>query len=157
MSHPAPASPVDYTQDSPFPAQQASFKSMRNVSTGNRAGWLALFAEDAVVQDPVGISPFDPAGLGHRGKDAIGAFWDNVIAPNGGIFCIRESYPAADECANLLRLTRSLPNGKTLDVNFIGIYRVNEAGLIVSLKAYWQFDKVMAEFMAAMATTAEAE
>jgi hypothetical protein len=43
--------------------------------------WLALFAADAVVQDPVGQSPLDPVGEGHRGHDAIGRFWDTVIAP----------------------------------------------------------------------------
>jgi ketosteroid isomerase-like protein len=144
-------SDVDFTQDSPFPAQQASFNSMRNVKARNRAGWLALFAEDALLQDPVGVSPFDPSGLGHKGKEAIGAFWDNVIEPNGGTFRIRESYPAADECANVITLGRTLPNGKQLDVHFVGVYRVNEAGRIVSLKAYWQFDKVAAEFAAAMA------
>ena len=36
---------------------------MRNVSAKNRSAWLELFAEAAVLQDPVGVSPFDPAGL----------------------------------------------------------------------------------------------
>lgn len=144
-------SDVDFTQDTPFPAQQASFMSMRNVRSKNRAGWLDLFAVDAVLQDPVGISPFDPVGQGHKGREAIGAFWDNVILQNGGEIRIRESYPAGDECANLLRITRLLPNGRPLEVNFIGVYRVNEAGSIVSLKAYWQFEKAMADFAAAMA------
>lgn len=142
---------VDFTQDSPFPAQHASFLSMRNVQARNRAGWLALFADDALLQDPVGVSPFDPSGEGHRGHAAIGAFWDNVIAPNDGEIRIRESYPAANECANLLRITRVLPNGRSFEVNFIGVYRVDEAGKIVSLKAYWQFDKAMEQFAAAMA------
>ena len=147
-------SDVDFTQDSTFPAQQAGFNSMRHVKARNRAGWLALFADDAVLQDPVGVSPFDPTGLGHKGKEAIGAFWDNVIEPNGVIFRVRESYPAADECANVITLGKTLPNGKLFDVNFVGLYRVNEAGKIVSLKAYWQFNKVMADFAAAMADPA---
>lgn len=144
-------SDVDFSQDSPFPAQQASFNSMRNVKARNRAGWLALFAEDALLQDPVGVSPLDPTGEGHRGHEAIGAFWDNVIVPNGGLFRIRESYPAADECANVITLGKTLPNGKQFDVDFVAVYRVDEAGRIVSLKAYWQFDKVMEQFAAAMA------
>lgn len=144
-------SDIDFTQDSAFPAQQASFMSMRNVKARNRAGWVDLFADDAVVQDPVGVSPFDPAGLGHKGKEAIGAFWDAVIAPNGGVFRIRESYPCADECANVITLGSTLPNGKQFDVNFVGVYRVDAAGKIVSLKAYWQFDKVMERFGELMA------
>lgn len=142
---------VDFTQDSAFPAQQASFLSMRNVKARDRAGWLALFAADALLQDPVGMSAFDPTGEGHRGHEAIGAFWDNVIAPNGGEICIRESYPAANECANLLRISRTLPNGKVFALDFIGVYRVDETNKIVSLKAYWQFEQAMAKFAAAMA------
>lgn len=144
-------SDVDFTQDSPFPAQQAGFNSMRNVKARNRAGWLDLFADDALVQDPVGVSPLDPTGLGHRGKEAIGAFWDKVIAKNNGTFRVRESYPCADECANVFTITQTLPNGKPFDVNFVGVYRINDAGKIVSLKAYWQFDKMMENLSALMA------
>jgi len=34
--------------------------------------WLALFAEDAVVEDPVGPSHFSPDGTGHHGRGVIG-------------------------------------------------------------------------------------
>ena len=47
--------------------------------------WLALFADDAVVEDPVGPSAFDPEGTGHRGPEAIAAFYDNVIGANESI------------------------------------------------------------------------
>lgn len=134
---------VDYTQDSAFPAQQASFLSMRNVSAHNREAWLDLFADDAVVQDPVGISPLDPSGLGHRGKEAIGRFWDKVIARQKGLYTISESHPCADECANVVSVTQTLPNGRQHDISFIVVYRIDAAGRIVSLKAYWQFEKMM--------------
>ena len=52
---------------SAHPAQSASIQSMRNVRAKKRDAWLALFAADAVVQDPVGQSPLDPVGEGHRG------------------------------------------------------------------------------------------
>ncbi len=145
-------SDVDYTQNSPFPAQQAGFNSMRNVKAKNRAGWLELFADDAIVQDPVGVSPLDPTGLGHRGKEAIGAFWDMVIADTVGTFRIRESYPCANECANVFTLTQTLPNGREMDVSFVGVYRVDDHGKIVSLKAYWQFDKMMEKFKELMSS-----
>lgn len=144
-------SDVDFTQDSSFPAQQASFRSMRKVAAKDRAGWLELFADDALLQDPVGKSPLDPTGLGHRGKEAIAAFWDLAIQNIDGDFRVRESYPAADECANVITLCRRLPAGQLFETKFVAVYRVNDAGLIVSLKAYWQFDRVMAEMAAASA------
>ena len=50
------------------PAQKASFVSPQLVKERKRDEWLALFADDAVVEDPVGPSLFDPTGKGHRGK-----------------------------------------------------------------------------------------
>lgn len=43
-------------------AQRLSMKSVELVRAGARDAWLDLFAEDAVVEDPVGVSPFDPSG-----------------------------------------------------------------------------------------------
>jgi hypothetical protein len=41
----------------------------------DRDGWL--FTDDAVVQDPIGPSPFDPDGNGHQGRlAALRAFWE---------------------------------------------------------------------------------
>ncbi len=47
----------------------------------DKEAWLDVFADDAIVEDPIGPSHFDPEGKGHRGSDAISAFWDKVIAP----------------------------------------------------------------------------
>jgi ketosteroid isomerase-like protein len=49
------------------PARAAAAASMSAVSHGAKDEWLALFAEDAVLEDPVGPSFFDPTGDGHRG------------------------------------------------------------------------------------------
>ena len=59
------------------PARRAGLLSQRYVANGEREKWLDLFADDGVIQDPVGASPLDPTGKGHRGKAAIAAFWDN--------------------------------------------------------------------------------
>ena len=58
--NPTPA-PADH------PARAASQASMAAVTAGDRAAWLAPFAADAVVEDPIGPSMFDPDGAGHRG------------------------------------------------------------------------------------------
>ena len=61
-----------------------------------------MFAEDAIVEDPIGPSAFDPEGKGHRGRDAISAFWDNVIAPTDSLeFNYRETYQCGNEEANV--------------------------------------------------------
>ena len=133
-------------------AQAASFNSMKNVLAGNRAGWVDLFADDAVIQDPVGVSPLDPTGLGHKGKEAIGRFWDATVATSRMRLEIVHSFPCADECANLVRMDKDMPNGKVLEHLMIVVYRANKAGKIVSLKAYWEFDKLTSRIRTLMAT-----
>ena len=126
-------------------AQQAGAESLAAVRAKNKAAWLDLFAEDAVIQDPVGVSPLDPSGLGHRGKDAIGRFWDAVIAPGQLETKIRESYPAGDECANVATFVNHLPNGHKIETDLVVVYRVDACGRIASLKAYWEYAKIAAQ------------
>jgi steroid delta-isomerase len=140
---------MELTQ-SDHPAQHASIQSMRNVRAKNRAAWLDLFADEAVLQDPVGVSPLDPGGLGHRGKAALARFWEMVIAPGNVEMHVRESYPAGDECANVVTIVNRMPGGVEIKVDTVICYRVDTAGKLVSLKAYWEFEKVAAQLEAAL-------
>ncbi|MEZ5380324.1 MAG: nuclear transport factor 2 family protein [Microthrixaceae bacterium] len=130
---------------SEHPARAASQRSMAAVAAGDRAAWLALFADDAVVEDPIGPSMFDPDGLGHRGRDAIGAFFDTVIGPNRVAFDIRASYACGGEVANVGTITTTLPDGSRAVVEGVYTYRVNEAGQLTALRAYWEADAITFE------------
>lgn len=129
------------------PARAASQRSMEIVTQkGENAKerWLALFADDAIIEDPIGISPLDPEGKGHRGKQAIAAFWDMNIGPNELTFEIERSYACGNEVANVGTITTKTPNGMTIAVDGAFTYRVDDKGRIVALRAYWEFDKMMA-------------
>jgi steroid Delta-isomerase len=126
------------------------------VQRKDKTSWLALFAQDAVVQDPVGVSPLDPAGQGHRGREAIGRFWDMVIAPGSLEFTLHASHPCADECANVATITNTMPGGVKIATDLVIVYRANAAGLIVSLKAYWEYAKVEAQLAKALANAGTA-
>lgn len=125
-------------------ALEASKLSAKYSMEHEKEAWLALYADDAIIMDPVGISPLDPTGLGHRGKDAIATFWDNSIAPNTIVFNIERSYPAGDSCANVVRLDTQIGDIPII-VEFIAVYRVNSDGLIASMHAYWEFDSILAQ------------
>ncbi len=128
--------------DPTHPARRLAIASVRAVEAGDRTAWLALFADDAVVADPVGPSPLDPAGLGHHGKAAIGAFYDLVIAQASVQFAVRESYVAGDECLNVGTITSTFADGSTGVVDGVFVYRANGEGQLVSIRAYWEFDKL---------------
>ncbi|HQR03066.1 MAG: nuclear transport factor 2 family protein [Proteobacteria bacterium] len=131
--------------NAPHPAQRASFVSPQMVKEKNKAAWLALFAENAVIQDPVGPSPLDPTGKGHQGKEAISRFWDMVIGDGNFDFTIHQSYPCGDECANVWIGTNALPGGIRFETPMVTIYKVDAAGKILSLRAFWDSEKVAAD------------
>jgi ketosteroid isomerase-like protein len=122
------------------PARDMSIRSMRAVEAGDRDGWLALFAPDAVVQDPVGVSPLDPSGEGHRGVDAIAAFYDNIISTGTVQFAIRESYAAANEVANVGTITTTLGDGMRSMVDGVFTYRIDDEGRLAAMRAFWEFE-----------------
>ncbi len=131
--------------DGDHPARRASQVSAATVARGDKHDWLALFAEDAVVEDPVGPSLFDPAGHGHRGHEAIGAFWDLAIAPVQRFhFTVRDSFAGGDSCANVGTITSELPDGTTVDAEGVFVYRVDAEGRITSLRAHWEVERAMA-------------
>ena len=52
------------------PAMLASRGSWSAVRRKVKQDWLDLMADDVVIEDPIGVSPLDPVGKGHRGKEA---------------------------------------------------------------------------------------
>ena len=122
---------------SEHPAITASRASWSAVHRKAKQEWLALFAEDACIEDPIGVSPLDPEGKGQRGKEAIERFWDANIAPNTIEIDMRHSYAAGDEAAHLGVLTTTFPNGSKVIVEGIFTYKLNEEGKLTSLRGYW--------------------
>ena len=125
-------------------AEKANIASVTLASSKQKQAWLDLYADDAVLKDPVGISPFDPEGQGHRGKAAIEAFWDNVIGPaNMTINVIQRLSSGTHDCAVLQEAVNDLGNGQQTIVTMIATYRVNDEGKITAMSAYWDFDGLM--------------
>ncbi len=126
------------------PVERAFERHIECVTKKDREAFLANFSEDAVVEDPVGKSPLDPTGQGHRGHAAIGAFWDQMVAPGTVRFEIDRAYVCGDEIANVGTIYNAMP-GSNVEIAAEGVfvYRVDESGKLVSLKAYWDYDAAM--------------
>ncbi len=125
-------------------ARELARRSQAAVGAKDRGAWLALFAPDAVVQDPVGPSPLDPGGAGHHGAAAIAAFYDAMIAPAERItFEIERSYLCGDEVADVGVIRTTLAGGEqTAVVRGVYTYRSNGEGKIAALRAYWEYGAV---------------
>jgi ketosteroid isomerase-like protein len=131
------------------PARAASQRSYSAVAKGDLDEWLTVYAEDAVIEDPVGPSMFDPEGKGHRGHDGIRAFWEQPIAPIAKFeFEINDSFanPEGNTCANIGRIRTSFPDGSHTTTDLIMVYVVHDDGRVASMRAYWEPDRTMATF-----------
>ena len=121
-------------------AREMALKSREYVHTHNKAQWLAMFAHDAIIQDPIGPSYLDPAGKGFSTPQEREAFWDNNIAHSNINITVRESYSVANECANLLHLVIEFTyEGQRFRQTIDGIftYELNEHGKLPRLRGYW--------------------
>ena len=124
------------------PARVASKRSMSCAERKAKEEWLSLFADDAIIEDPVGRSPLDKEGKGHRGKQALSAFYDRHIAVSGRRFEITDSFACGQEVANVGKIHIVFPDGKEALCEGVFVYKVNEEGKIVALRNYWEWDRM---------------
>jgi ketosteroid isomerase-like protein len=130
------------------PAVKANILSTELASIGDKTAWLALYAEDAILKDPVGMSMLEPSGEGHRGKAAIESFWDTVIGPSNIKLEVKQRIiSGSHDCAVFQQVSNDMGNGKITVVDMIATYKVNDQGLIVEMHAYWNFDNLMAQML----------
>ena len=133
------------TTETTHPARLASQRSIACVQAKDKAGWLALWAEDGCVEDPVGVSFIDPVGDGFRGPERREEFWDKNIGPTDSIvFELHDSFAAGSEVANVATITITVGGNTVTKCEGVFVYRVDESGKLVSLRAFWETDRMMA-------------
>ncbi len=99
--------------------------------TGDREAWGSLFAEDAVLVDPVGKPP-------HVGKAAVLGFFDGVQRmPFKFTPRVHRIAVCGNEALLLFRMDAVGADGNGMYLEVADIFTVNDAGKIISLKAYW--------------------
>jgi steroid delta-isomerase len=127
------------------PARDAAFRSYDAVLRKDKEAWLANFAEDGWIEDPVGPSMFDQEGKGHHGSEGRAHFWDLTIAIVARFeFEINDSFVCANECVNVGTIHTTLANGYRASCEGVFHYTVNDEGKLRSLRAFWELDRMMA-------------
>jgi len=129
-------------------AIQAHKNSIANAMAGNKEKWLALFAPDAVVRDPVGPSLYDPTGKGARGLAEISDFWDRMIGPGNLTVIPHKRIPCGDKIAAVIMSAVNIIGTIKTTIEMVAVYEVNDAGKVTSLSVYWDADAVAEQFRA---------
>lgn len=134
------------TVDQKSPALAASHASWKCVQAGDREGWLALMADDVLIEDPIGKFATNPEGTGLRGKEAVGKFFDGSIGISKATITCEETFPSSspNEIAHILVLHNQF-EGFSSEVRGVFTYRVNDAGLLTNLRGYWHGDAMKIE------------
>jgi len=102
------------------------------LTAGDAEGLVALYAEHATIEDPIGSDP-------HRGIEAIRAFYQGAA----GTVTMKCSGPvrvAGFEAATplVVRIGPEGPDQQALDI--ISVMVFDEAGKIALMRAYWSMD-----------------
>jgi len=125
------------------PVHLAGKRSREAAVARDKEAWLDVFADDAIVEDPIGPSHFDPDGTGHRGKEAISKFFDMAIAPSQLEFHFTQTFQCGAEEANVGHIV-IVASGYRVVAEGVFTYRVNDEGKIIALRAYWELDRAAA-------------
>lgn len=121
-------------------ACEANINSLKQVMAGDKDAWLALFADDAIIHDPVGPSAHDPEGKGFQGPERISEFWDTMIA-TGDLIIVPHRRIAVGEhiaCVNMTATNRVA--GLKTSIEMVAVYEVYPDGKVKSLNVYWDVD-----------------
>ena len=114
--------------------------SPERVAVHDKAGWLALFAPDAVVEDPVGSAP-NRRAVG----DELGRFYETFIAPNQIRFEAHLDIVVGREVLRDVTIHTRMPSGFDIAVPALLRYEISEVdgGLAVQrLQAHWELPRL---------------
>lgn len=105
---------------------------MRAMTAGDLETVLALYADEATVEDPVGSAP-------HVGKEAIAAFYQGAIGVD--ITCTRTGPVryANREMVFPFRCVMKSPDG-AMQIDIIDHFVLNDQDQVVSMRAFWSHD-----------------
>ena len=104
-------------------------------NAGDAAGLIALFAPDAVIEDPIGSPLKTGADIPAWFADTVA--FDTRITP---VAPLRGSH--ADEALLVFDVEFTPPGGERMRIRSADACTFNDAGLITSLRAFWGPDDI---------------
>ncbi len=120
------------TESSTHPAVRAVQHHAANWNAQDRTAWLALFDDSVTFEDPVGKAP-------KLGRTAAEGSWDNSFT-EGRVWTLHPQriIPGGQFEAAVHMLNRGQLHGEQVELEGIELYRVNDMGLIVSVRAFFE-------------------
>ncbi len=128
---------------------QVARRAQQAVERKDRGTWLACFAEDCRVEDPVGHVP------ALSGREALAGFWDAGVAPLASVhFAPTRRWETAGEVLITATVTIDVDGSTGAAYDGAFLYALDDTGAIASLRAFWDLPDVMAQLAAQTPQTA---
>lgn len=104
---------------------------VERLNAGDLEGVLALYADDATVEDPVGADV-------RRGAAEIRAFYEIAIASGAKLTIVGpQTGSSSDYAAMPVIVDLAQPELPKMRINVIETMRFNAAGKVTEMRAYW--------------------
>ena len=104
----------------------------RAESEQNRSAWLALFADDIVHEDPVGVST-------NRGLAALEKFWDLIAASRVKLWLKEEVIVCGNEAIAIMACETGPEHSRRKTAPIVDHFTFNEAGKITHVRAFYKY------------------
>ena len=101
--------------------------------------WRDIFAEDALVFDPVGNPPTKPQEDAEKFFGMIANFFETLKLSQDHTFIL------GNEAAVKWTMEVVAKNGKQARAQGISVFNINEAGKIQQVSSYWDEKKMMSQ------------
>lgn len=113
------------------PARRAVEQHAALWNARDREGWLALYADDVVFEDPVGKAP-------KHGRAAAEGSWDNSLRPGREWTLVpRRIITGGDEAVVEMR-NEGVVDGVAAVVEGIEVWKVDDDGKVVHVRAFFE-------------------
>ncbi len=95
--------------------------------------WEGLFAADVTFDDPVGAPT-------KHGRDAVRASWERSLTPGREWRLVPTRIVVCGEEAAVVMRNEGTLHGRRVDVESVEIWKVDAAGLVTAVRAYFEPD-----------------
>lgn len=121
-------------------------RSPESVAKHDKAAWLELFSDNAVIEDPVGTAPHRRRDVdSSTGQDAFSRFYDTFIAPNTIMFDVRKDIVCDNDIVRDATINIDMGSASISVPTHLHYELVNENGKlkIARLAAHWELFPMM--------------
>ena len=105
----------------------------RTISAGDREGWLRIFADDVVLEDPANIDIY-------RGVEAVGtAFWNEILTISPmRVWLQEEVIICGHEAIAIMAADVTLDGTPHRTAPIVDLFSFNEEGKVTAMRAFWK-------------------